>query len=111
MTHRGLCAFASIALLAHAQDAPKRLTFEVAKIKPAKEEGGAILVRPGGQTYTTEGATVKLMITVMYKIPARQIVGGPGWLDDAPFDIEAQADHSRSLDDLHTMFQNLLADE
>jgi len=111
MKRRGLYAFASIGLLAHAQDAPQRLTFEVARVKSTKEAGGAILVRPGGQTYTAEGVPVKLMISVMYRIPARQIIGGPAWLDDELFDIEAKADHSSSLDDLHTMFQNLLADE
>ena len=47
----------------------------------------------------------------MYKIPERQITGGPAWMEEQGFDIEAKADHSYNLDDLHTMFQNMLADE
>jgi len=40
----------------------------------------------------------------------RQILGGPDWLATENYDIEARADHSYSIDDLHVMFQNLLAD-
>src|SRR5580658_10207163 len=100
-----------LGLVAGAQDKPARLTFEVTSIKVAKERRGGIWANPGGQTYITEGAPVKLMISLMYKIPIRQITGGPSWIDDDGFDIEAKADHSYSLDDLHTMFQNMLADE
>src|ERR1022692_1924906 len=51
------------------------------------------------------------MISLMYKVPFRQITGGPGWLDNDLYDVDAKADHSYNLDDLHTMFQNMLADE
>lgn len=123
MMLRGFCVAATLGFMLHGQDKPgqdklghdkpERLTFEVASIKPMKPGGprGGIHASPGGQTYITEGAPVKLMISLMYKIPIRQIAGGPGWLDDQGFDIEAKADHSYNLDDLHTMFQNLLADE
>jgi uncharacterized protein (TIGR03435 family) len=47
----------------------------------------------------------------MYRIPLRQITGGPDWFSTDLYDIDAKGDHSYSLDDLHTMFQNLLADE
>jgi uncharacterized protein (TIGR03435 family) len=50
------------------------------------------------------------MISVIYRVPARQIVGGPAWLGSENYDVEARADHAYSLDDLHIMFQNLLAD-
>jgi uncharacterized protein (TIGR03435 family) len=46
----------------------------------------------------------------MYRVPLRQIVGGPLWLSSERFDVEVRADHSYSIDDLHLMFQNLLAD-
>jgi uncharacterized protein (TIGR03435 family) len=96
-----------------AQDGPKRLTFEVASIKPAQPggRGGGIKALPGGQEYTATNVPVKLMISLMYKVPMRQISGGPEWLNSDFWDIEAKADHSYNLDDLHTMFQNLLADE
>ena len=91
----------------------ERLTFEVASIKPtpADSRSGGIKAMPGGQTYEARGAPVKLIISLMYKIPMRQISGGPAWLDSDRWDIDAKAAHSYSLDDLHIMFQNLLADE
>jgi uncharacterized protein (TIGR03435 family) len=93
----------------------KRLTFEVASIKPVKPGGrgefNMIKPKPAGQGYDAVGATVRLMINLMYKVPMKQITGGSAWLDTDLWDIQAKADHSYNLDDLHTMFQNLLADE
>ncbi len=95
------------------QEKPARLTFEVVSLKPSKPggRGGGIKPLPGGQEYKAENVPVKLMISLMYKVPFRQITGGPGWLDTELFDVDAKADKSYNLDDLHTMFQNLLADE
>jgi uncharacterized protein (TIGR03435 family) len=53
---------------------------------------------------------VKLMISLMYKVPMSQIVGGPDWLNSENYDIEARTDRPYGIDDLHTMFQSLLAD-
>jgi uncharacterized protein (TIGR03435 family) len=91
----------------------KRLTFEVASIKPAKPGagGGSVYPKPAGQGYEAEGATVRQMISVVYRLPIANIKGGPAWLDKDEWDVEAKADHAYNLDDLHQMFQNLLADE
>src|SRR5580658_2288905 len=99
--------------VAYGQDKPVRLTVDVASIKSAKPggRGGGIKALPGGQEYRAEGVPVKLIISLMYKVPMRQITGGPSWLDTDFYNIDAKADHSYNLDDLHTMFQNLLADE
>ena len=97
---------------AYGQDKPARLTFEVASIKPSQPggRGGGIKAMPGGQAYSATNVPVKLIVSLMYKVPIRQIEGGPAWLDSDMYDIEAKADHSYNLDDLHVMFQNLLAD-
>jgi uncharacterized protein (TIGR03435 family) len=124
MIKRGSCTLAAVvslmaAPLVHGQDKPARLTFEVASIKPSQpagrgggrgEGGGGIKALPGGQEYSAQNVPVKLIISLMYKVPIRQITGGPDWLDTDRWNIEAKADHSYSLDDLHIMFQNLLAD-
>jgi uncharacterized protein (TIGR03435 family) len=55
-------------------------------------------------------ATVKVMLSVMYRIPLRQIVGGPDWLSSEKFHVEVRADRPSTTDDLHVMFQNALAD-
>lgn len=118
MIKRASCMLAAIAgvmstPVIHGQDKPARLTFEVASIKPAKPggRGGRIKPMPGGQEYTAQNVPMKLIISLMYKVPIRQITGGPGWLDTDFYNIEAKADHPYSIDDLHVMFQNLLADE
>jgi len=105
-----LAAGLMMAACVHGQE---RLTFEVASIKPSKPggRGGGIKALPGGQTYKAENVPVKLIISLMYKVPMRQISGGPGWIESDFWDIEAKAAHSYSLDDLHTMFQHLLEDE
>jgi uncharacterized protein (TIGR03435 family) len=89
-----------------------RLTFDVASIKPSQPGGGIYTIKPlpGGSGYTAQNAPFKLMIALMYKVPMRQIIGGPDWIDTDRFDVEARADQPYSVDDLHVMFQNLLAD-
>jgi uncharacterized protein (TIGR03435 family) len=98
--------------LGHGQEKAVRLTFEVAAIKPTPPDAryGGIKPMPGGDGYLVQNMAVKTMISLMYKVPGRQIKGGPDWLDSSHWDIEAKADHFYNIDDLHTMFQNLLAD-
>jgi uncharacterized protein (TIGR03435 family) len=104
----GLCILTS---LAHGQEKSSRLTFDVAAIRPAQPaDRGGIKPMPGGDGYLVQNMPVKIMISLMYKVPARQIKGAPDWLDSDRYDIEAKADHAYSIDDLHVMFQNLLAD-
>ena len=89
------------------------LTFEVAAIHPSKLDGlnGWIKALPHGTGYMAQNVPVKLMISVVYKIPIRQILGGPEWLNSERFDVEAKTDGtSYSLDDLRTMYQNLLGE-
>lgn len=88
------------------------LAFDVASIHPAKSGQiyGGIKALPGGHGYTARNVTAKLMISLMYKVPSRQIRGGPEWLNTERWDVEARADGSYSVDDLHTMYQNLLVD-
>jgi uncharacterized protein (TIGR03435 family) len=100
------------ASLAQAQDKPARLTFDVATIRPSKRSdlNGGIKALPGGNGYTAQNVPVKLMISLMYKVPMRQITGGPDWLSTDRYNVEAKTDGSYNIDDLHTMYQNLLAD-
>jgi uncharacterized protein (TIGR03435 family) len=103
-----------VALL-YGQDKPARLTFEVASIKPFKPSGGrgggGIKPKSAGQGYDAIGVPVRLMISLMYRMPMQHITGGPSWLDTDLWTVDAKADRAYKTDDLHTMFQNLLADE
>jgi uncharacterized protein (TIGR03435 family) len=120
MITRTLLLAAVISLIsipvAHSQDqnqkkAP-RLTFDVATIRRsnANDLNGGIKPLPGGNGYSAKNIPVKLMISLMYRVPMRQISGEPDWVDNDRYDIEARTDGSYSVDDLHTMFQNLFAD-
>jgi uncharacterized protein (TIGR03435 family) len=98
-------------LLAQTAAAPP-LTFDVVSIHPSDPgtQGGRIKPIPGDHGYTAQNFPVRLMIALMYKIPLRQVEGGPDWINNEGFDVEARADGPHSVDDLHTMYQNLLAD-
>jgi uncharacterized protein (TIGR03435 family) len=95
-----------------AQQLPAHLTYDVAAIHRSKalDRNGFIKGLPQGRGYMAQNIPVKLMISLMYMVPMRQIQGGPDWLSEDRYDVEARADASYSLDDLHTMYQNLLAD-
>lgn len=107
--------FASILLVASAFQATAqqaRLTFDVAAIHVAKpgSDRGFIRPLPGGNGYVVQNINLKTMIAVIYRIPPRQITGGPDWVNTATFDIEARSEKAASIEELHTMFKNLLAD-
>jgi uncharacterized protein (TIGR03435 family) len=98
--------------IAFGQNNQTGLVYDVASIRPSRPNApaGGIDPLPGGTGYKGEGVSVKVMLGVMYRIPLRQIVGGPDWLNDERFDIQAITETPCSTDDLHLMFQNLLAD-
>ena len=109
--------------LANSQQKPARLTFDVATIRlsdpdtirmlngvPTGGRGGGIKALPGGNGYSAQNVSVKLMFALMYKVPMRQISGGPEWMNADRYDVEARVDGAYSLDDLHLMYQHLLAD-
>jgi uncharacterized protein (TIGR03435 family) len=105
--------FASIVLSAvHAPAQQHRMTFDVAAIHLAKpgSDRGFIKPLPGGNGYIVQNVNLKTMIAVIYRLPARQIMGGPAWMNTTPFNIEARSDNVSNIEDLHTMFKNLLAD-
>jgi uncharacterized protein (TIGR03435 family) len=96
----------------HGQAQRPRLTFDVAAIHPAQpgSDRGIIKPLPGGNGYTVQNMSVKTMMSVIYRIPSRQITGGSDWFNTATFDVDAKVDGTYSIGDLHTMFKNLLAD-
>lgn len=87
------------------------LHFEVASIRPSKPDSpfGSIKAAPGGDGYTAQGEPVRLMISLMFRIPERQIKG-PDWIGKDRFDIAAKADKRYTVDELHAMYQNMLID-
>jgi uncharacterized protein (TIGR03435 family) len=78
----------------HAQDKPNRLAFDVATIRRSKQIdfNGGIKALPGGNGYTAQNVPVKLMISLMYKVPMRHISGGPDWLAIDRYNVEDKTD-------------------
>lgn len=92
--------------------APGSLHFEVASLKstPAGGRGGVIRPAPGGERYLATGVPLQLIMMVAYRVKADQITGGPAWTVTDRFDMNAKAEGPSSVEELHTMLKNLLAD-
>jgi len=106
-------------------DAAPSAVFEAASIKPqAPSSDGSIrtMVRyPNNGRLTAAGATVKTLICVAYGISDFQVLGGPNWIEEERYDVEATpgaaleeqlqkmtSDQSTLVK--HQMLQTLLAD-
>lgn len=113
----GLLALGSplvfLAAAAHLEraPAPASLTFKFISIRraAANERPGPLRPLPDATGYFAQDVPLKTMIGVMYRVPVRHIEGAPGWLDSDGYDIEAAAGGAHTLDELHSMFRNLLA--
>ena len=81
MMHRqklllAVCGIATAAA-SHAQSPPTSLKFEVASLKPSQPDPrgfAGIRPAPGGERYVASNVTLKLMITVAYRIQADQAI-------------------------------------
>jgi uncharacterized protein (TIGR03435 family) len=100
--------------LAQSRTDPKArapLAFDVVSVKPSEPGTPGVGIQPmsKGQGYRVGGVPIRLMIELMYKITDSQIAGGPKWMDTDQWDIEAKAEKQSTLDELHEMFQTMLA--
>jgi uncharacterized protein (TIGR03435 family) len=118
-----VCAPAGMGLLAQAPAAATR-EFEVASVKPALSPyelgrqaattGGplpamsfGIRTLPGGRLSAT--ATLRALIARAYGFKEYQIEGGPSWLGEDYFTIEARAEGEAAAADIDEMLKALLA--
>jgi uncharacterized protein (TIGR03435 family) len=95
---------------AMASDAPA--VFEVATIKPSAPDrpGKAFTMR--GREVLTINTTLADLLTFAYEIHARQIVGGPSWMESDKYDITGhpQAEGVPNTGQLRGMMRTLLQD-
>lgn len=101
-------ALAGFAIAAFAQQAAKGPAFESASIKPSKTTEGTDSDTTLG--YFRGSGTLKGFIRIAYGVTSEQIEGGPKWLDEDRYDIEARADGPARGPQLLEMLQTLLAD-
>jgi uncharacterized protein (TIGR03435 family) len=86
--------------------------FEVATIKPSKPEMQGKGFRVNGRRFSTINTSASDLMTFAYGIHARQIIGGPAWLETEKYDLAAQPDGEGQPNDKQwkIMVQKLLAD-
>jgi uncharacterized protein (TIGR03435 family) len=101
-----------IGCLACASAVGQGLEFEVATIKPSPpgETGCVLRPAPGGEQYIAACLPLRPILWTAHWLKPNQVIGGPAWIDSDPYDIVGLAGRPSSIDDLHTMMQNLLAD-
>src|SRR5579862_2394299 len=69
--------------------AQSQLEFEVASVKPSTEKTMSIRVMPGGRLVAT--APLKLLIMKAYSLQYSRVIGGPEWINEDRFEIQAKA--------------------
>jgi bla regulator protein blaR1 len=86
--------------------------FEVATIKPSDPARPGIGLQVNGRQLSTLNTSVSYLIMFAYGIHARQITGGPAWVESDKYDIVAKADGEGQPNDKQwkIMLQKLLAD-
>ncbi len=85
--------------------------FEAASIKPSQAEPGSssgIPTRKGA--ISARNVTLKRCIRGAYDVQESQIVGGPKWVDEDRYDIEAKAAGPAGEHELMAMLQSLLSE-
>jgi uncharacterized protein (TIGR03435 family) len=85
-------------------------SFDVASVKPANPNAVGSNTDSDPGRITMQNVTLKRCIMRAYEVPDIQITGGPKWLDDRRYDIEARADHPAGYAELNQMLQTLLAE-
>jgi uncharacterized protein (TIGR03435 family) len=103
-------AFAALLTVSSLSAQAPDLQFEVASLKPSKPGAppGSLFPAPGRQRYVATGASLRLFITVAYRVRDDQVSGGPGWLTSDYFDMNARAERPSSIEELHGMLRNLI---
>ncbi len=87
--------------------------FEAASVKRNVQSGvgGLQSLRVGpGDRVTAVNVTLRTLLQAAHELAARNIVGGPGWLDTDRFDVTAKASEPTSNERLRRMLQALLTE-
>jgi uncharacterized protein (TIGR03435 family) len=86
--------------------------FEVATIKPSNPETGGRMYSVRGRQFSTINTSVSDLIGFAYGLHARQITGGPAWIEAEKYDLNGKPDGEGQPNDKQWkgMVQKLLAD-
>jgi len=87
-------------------------TFDVTSVKLSEKPVGKDYnnhITIGPSTFTAHNITLKRLIVEAYSIEPPQVFGGPKWLDETEYDVEAKAAQAVPRDELRKMLQPMLA--
>jgi uncharacterized protein (TIGR03435 family) len=86
-------------------------SFEAASVKPSKDgpDSGSGITTTKGRI-SARNVTLKRCVRGAYGIEEAQVLGGPKWVDEARYDIEARAAGPAGDHELMMMLQSLLAE-
>lgn len=86
--------------------AQRQLKFEVASVKPSTEQTLSVRLMPGGGLVAT--APLKLLLMKVYGLQYSRVAGGPEWINEDRFEVQAKAGWDADPVQLMTMLQDLL---
>jgi uncharacterized protein (TIGR03435 family) len=97
--------------MAQAPDVEKKAEFEVAAVRPAKEDGNHDTSSNKGR-FLVHNLTLKRLIARAYDVDVGLISGGPKWVDSDSYDINAKipGELAQNREKVPLMLQSLLAD-
>ena len=104
-------AFASF-ILAQTPDTAKKAAFEVAAVRPAKDDGNHSSNSDKG-LYRTHNLNLKELIARAYDVDIGQVYGGPNWVDSDSYDISARIPEEfaqQTRDKLPEMIESMLTE-
>ena len=86
--------------------------FEVASVKANTSGERFTRMRPpAGGSFTATNASLRMLISLAYRMKDLEISGGPAWLASDRFDVAVKTGDPNTIDDqFRLMLQNLLAD-
>ncbi len=84
--------------------------FEAASIKPNTDPSDSSGITTTKGRISMENVTLKRCIRSAWGVPEERIAGGPKWIDDDRFDINAKADWPAGDPELMIMLQSLIVE-
>ena len=98
------------ALLLTAAAASAQPAFDVASIRRVDQRASPGPSRTRGAVFSMTSVTVAGLAAFAYDVPAYRIVGGPEWVRQDRFAVEARAAMEVPLEQMRVMVQSLLGD-
>jgi uncharacterized protein (TIGR03435 family) len=84
--------------------------FEVASVKVSKAPPGSDSSKSTLGSLTMRNMTLRASVGMAYDVKESQVVGGPKWLDDDRYDIDAKPPGAAQWPERRAMLQTLLAE-